>query len=43
LLLHGPDISQVEVSGGREYGVKVQIPQDKLCIYGLTQSDVSII
>jgi multidrug efflux pump subunit AcrB len=42
-LLQTPGISQVEVSGGRDFEVKVQIPQEKLRMYGLTLSQVATI
>ena len=40
-LLQTPGISQVEVSGGRDFEVKVLIPQEKLRMYGLTLSQVA--
>jgi multidrug efflux pump subunit AcrB len=42
-LLQSQGISQVEVSGDREFEVKVQIPQEKLRMYGLTLSQVATI
>jgi len=42
-LLQTPGISQVEVSGGRDFEVKVLIPQEKLRMYGLTLSQVATI
>ncbi len=40
-LLQSTGISQVEVSGGREFEIKVQVPQEKLRMYGLTLSQVA--
>ncbi len=40
-LLQAPGITQVEVSGGRDFEVKVKIPQEKLRMYGLTLSRIA--
>ena len=40
-LLQSPGITQVEVSGGRNFEVKVHIPPEKLRMYGLTLSQVA--
>jgi len=40
-LLQAPGITQVEISGGRDFEVKVSIPLEKLRMYGLTLSQVA--
>ena len=40
-LLQAPGITQVEVSGGRDFEIKVEIPLEKLRMYGLTLSQVA--
>ena len=40
-LLQAPGITQVEVSGGRDFEVKVKIHQEKLRMYGLTLSRIA--
>ena len=42
-LMQAPGITQVEISGGRDYEVKVEIPLEKLRMYGLTLSEVAAI
>lgn len=40
-LLQNPEITQVEVVGGRAYEIHVEIPQQKLRAYGFTLGDVA--
>ena len=40
-LLQAPGITQVEISGGRDFEVKVAIPLEKLRMYGLTLEQVA--
>ncbi len=42
-LLQAKGITQVEISGGRDYEIKVEIPLEKLRMYGLTLSEVATI
>jgi multidrug efflux pump subunit AcrB len=42
-LLQAPGISQVEISGGRDFEVTVEVPLEKLRMYGLTLSQVATI
>ncbi len=42
-LMQAQGITQVEISGGRDYEVKVEIPLEKLRMYGLTLSEVASI
>lgn len=42
-LLQAPGITQIEISGAREFEVIVEIPMEKLRMYGLTLSQVATV
>jgi multidrug efflux pump subunit AcrB len=42
-LLQTPDITQIEVSGARDFEIQVEIPMEKLRMYGLTLTQVATI